>query len=264
MPNVVVIERVTNILPSKKTEEDWSIEDAEKKGLIPKIKMPVPDKMDLREDWWHVGNQLDTGACVGWALADGVIRWYFTKSGKIKETQKLSARYLWMASKELDYDNSRPTSFLEKSGTTLKDALIIATKFGLALEEDLPFIGTLSKVDEDVFFQKTANNRISAFFNLVKGLDKKENVRRWIASKGPVVASLIPDANWDQIPSDGKLEKYNGGIFPTAHAISIVGYYPGGFIVRNSFGTQWGAKGFALVSDAYLDQGFNECYGLIV
>lgn len=41
------------------------------------------------------------------------------------------------------------------------------------------------------------------------------------------------------------------------HAICIVGYRPDGrFIVRNSWGTAWGDKGFAYVSPGYIQAAF--------
>ena len=48
------------------------------------------------------------------------------------------------------------------------------------------------------------------------------------------------------------------------HAVTVVGYRTDGrFIVRNSWGTGWGDKGFAYPSEAYIKAAFfNEGYGV--
>ena len=48
------------------------------------------------------------------------------------------------------------------------------------------------------------------------------------------------------------------------HAIALVGYTPDRFIVRNSWGTGWGDKGFAYASLAYAKDAFTEAYGISV
>ena len=48
------------------------------------------------------------------------------------------------------------------------------------------------------------------------------------------------------------------------HAVSIVGYTQDRFIVRNSWGTSWGDKGFGYASLAYAQDAFTEAYGISV
>jgi C1A family cysteine protease len=50
------------------------------------------------------------------------------------------------------------------------------------------------------------------------------------------------------------------------HAVCVVGYTTDKrFIIRNSWGTLWGDKGFAYASEAYINAGFyNESYGVAV
>jgi C1A family cysteine protease len=46
--------------------------------------------------------------------------------------------------------------------------------------------------------------------------------------------------------------------------VALVGYRAGAFIVRNSWGTGWGDKGFAYASLAYAQDAFTEAYGVEV
>ena len=44
--------------------------------------------------------------------------------------------------------------------------------------------------------------------------------------------------------------------------VALVGYTPDRFIVRNSWGTGWGDKGFGYASLAYAQDAFTEAYGV--
>ena len=122
------VKRILNVVPSRDTERDWSFENAEQAGLLAAAPAATPASKDLREDWWKIGNQESTGSCVGWSAGDGVLRWHFVKAGRLEKNQRLSVRFLWMASKETDQFVTQPTTFIEVAGTSLKAALDVASK----------------------------------------------------------------------------------------------------------------------------------------
>src|SRR5262245_3892599 len=89
--------RILTCLPSPNRERDWGIQAATGAGAVAAQRAQIPTKVDLRDDkWWPIGNQENTGSCVGWATADGVLRWHFTTAGRIAKGDQLSVRYLWM------------------------------------------------------------------------------------------------------------------------------------------------------------------------
>ena len=94
--------RVYNCLESHDQHQDWSLQKAKALGLSAR-KKKIPAAKDLRESWWNIGNQGSTGSCVGWALADSVLRYHFVKSGKLRKHEHISVRYIWMAAKEMDH-----------------------------------------------------------------------------------------------------------------------------------------------------------------
>lgn len=55
-------QHVLNCLPSRNTERDWTFSDARQAGLL--ALDVIPASVDLREDWWAIGNQGTTGALV--------------------------------------------------------------------------------------------------------------------------------------------------------------------------------------------------------
>jgi C1A family cysteine protease len=255
--------RICNLVPSKGTESDWTYDDAVAGGMV-RARATLPESHDLRATWWKVGDQGFTGSCVGWATADGVGRWLMVESGRIKRTQRLSPRFIWMASKERDEFRDRPTSFVEESGTSLKAAMNVARRYGFAMERALPFeVDTAMFTGRENAFYAAASRRRVAYVNL--GLDL-QRWKRWLVNKGPILAGLWVDDAWMSLGADGLLDVWGGGAVYGGHAVCIVGYRKDGrFIVRNSWGTGWGHKGFAYVAPSYLHAGFYpESYGATV
>jgi C1A family cysteine protease len=253
---------IFNCTPSRKTEFDWTTTHAVQAGLIARP-APLPETVDLRASWWSVGDQGDTGSCVGWATCDSLLRWHFVKAKKIEKSDLLSARYLWMAAKETDDDVAMPTTFIEKVGTSIKAALDIARKFGVVLDRDLPFeSGTLYRGDAQTFYARAARLKIAAYINL--GADQSA-WKHWLATEGPILARVTVDETWNTATATkGKLSEFRPDTATGGHAIALVGYTKDAFIVRNSWGRGWGDKGFAYASPAYAKAAITEAYGVSV
>jgi hypothetical protein len=249
-----------NCRPSPKTHEDWTFEVAAEADMVAAA-ATIPPSKDLRADWWKIADQGGTGSCVGWAGADSMMRWHFVKAGRLAKDQLLSPRFVWMASKETDQFTTRPTAFIETEGTSLKTALDVARKFGVVGDSVLPFAsGKLYPGQASTFYAVAAQRKISAYFNLGTNLS---NWRTWIATKGPILTRLDVDQTWDNATATGgNLDDYKPETTRGGHAVAIVGYRPGRFIVRNSWGLGWGDKGFAYPSLAYAQEAFTEAYGV--
>lgn len=249
---------ILNCIPSRETQQDWSFSDAGDAGMLAAA---MPISKDLRESWWKIGDQGSTGSCVGWATADSVLRWHFVKAGRLAQTEPLSTRYLWMASKETDVFVSRPTTFIESDGTSLKAAVDVARNYGVVLDSTLPFAsGKLYQGNANTFYALAAQRRIASYFNLGRDV----NVwKRWLANNGPILTRLDVDSTWYAATENhGKMDTYYPPPSPAGHAVAIVGYTADRFIVRNSWGITWGDKGFAYASYAYATAAFTESYGV--
>lgn len=262
-------ERISDLIfncePSQNTEDDWTIEAAETAHIISdRLPAEYPEEFDLRALWWRVGDQEKTGSCVGWAAADSVFRWHFVKNGRLNENEPLSERFIWMAAKETDEFVNRPTTFIEGSGTSLKAALDVARKFGNVRRDVLPvdrnkvFTGSAN-----AFYIAAAQLKIAAYVNLGRDPD---HWRRWIYENGPILSRLYCDEAFLNAKStQGLLKNYQHPGRVNGHAIALVGYTKAGFIVRNSWGTErWGHNGFALATNDYAQNAFDEAYGVMV
>jgi C1A family cysteine protease len=254
-------QRILNCIPSRNIELDWQFEHATAALLFKTLKK-LPVSIDLREDWWGIGDQGSTGSCVGWAAADSVLRWHFVKANRIGANEQLSTRYIWMAAKETDRIVTFPTSFMEHEGTSLKTALDIARKYGVVKDSILPFkSGQLYAGDSKIFYAEAAKLKISSYFNLGRN---PTNWKNWLSAKGPILTRLNVDDTWDKaFSTKGNLDDYHPKTTRGGHAVALVGYTQDRFIVRNSWGANnWGDKGFGYASVAYAKQAFVEAYGV--
>ena len=254
------IKRILNCLPSPKQENDWTFDTALSVGLTARAAIPL--SKDLREPWWTINDQGSTGSCVGWASADSVLRWHFVKAGRLDKNTLLSPRFQWMASKETDQFITRPTTFIETDGTSLKGALDIARKYGAVPDAILPFAsGKLYPETADKFYALASQLKIASYINLGRDITAWKT---WLANNGPILTRLDVDTTWyNARANNGNLDLYQRPPRPAGHAVALVGYTPDRFIVRNSWGTVlWGKQGFGFASLAYAQAAFTEAYGV--
>lgn len=252
---------VLNCIETVDTKNDWTVEQAEEAGVLDLTSI-LPQQKDLREPWWRVRHQRETGACVGFAAADGVLRWLYVKKGLITDKQQPSPRFIWMANKETDNITAFPTTFIETAGTQTKLALRVALKYGCVLEDDLPMDNGLSPLSTAAFYTKAARFRITSYHNL---RDSHRFWKLWIAYVGPVLTRLGVDETWDKATStNGVLKIYKQNTVRGGHAVCLVGYTRDYFIVRNSWGENWGDNGFGYAHWDYAEKAFTDAYGAVL
>jgi hypothetical protein len=255
--------RILNGVPSKNKENDWTIDLAIEQGLVTTT---FQEKVDLREDWWNIGDQGRTSSCVGWASTDALLRWHLVKSKLIHKHDHLSIRFTWMAAKETDKHTKYAETFIESSGVTLKGGLDVMRKYGAVHERYFKFEHGFVDYAYDTksFYDMASQLKIKGYYRVIN--DDACNVdflRMWISSQGPVIALADIDKNFST-PVDGKLEVYDKNNIDGSHAISIVGYDKDYFIVRNSWGTEYGDGGYVRCSNAYITGAVCEAYGIVI
>jgi len=257
----MIVNRVLNIKPSKGKSKNWKVSQCKSFSIKA---IPLPEEVDLRASWWGVSDQKQTGSCVGQSSVDGVLRYHLVKIGKISKTQKMSTRFVWTASREMDELNHLPTTMIEGEGTTLKAALRVMQDYGCVPEEVLPFnssLGYLGSTEE--FFEIAKNYKIKNYYELSR--NNVLQVKTWLATKGPIFTWLPVNDEFMNCRKVSSILKNTGGADLGGHAVAIVGYKKdGNFIVRNSWGTSWGDNGFAYFDKSYLSRKFQELYGIIL
>jgi hypothetical protein len=265
--------RVLNVAPSPGRGDDHTPAVAlHEEDLRP---IDPPEQLDLRAPWYTVGDQHKTGSCVGWALADSVMWRQLVRAGRLDEEDRLSPRYMWMAAKEMRAKLTEaeggadwhPTTFLEQGMTDVKSALDVARIFGAALEDDLPFDGDLYPGGIEHFYESAEQRRITHYYRLDPADEPPaswfDHWRRWIHQHGPVLIVVGVDRNFGE-NAPAPLDVLDFDSVSEKHAAALVGYEPGAFIVRSSWGPDWGENGYKVASETFLDQATVESYGVVI
>jgi hypothetical protein len=222
----------------------------------------LPDAVDLRRPWHPISDQGETASCVGSAVADSCLRWHLVEAGQLAPDQKLSARYVWMSAKETDQREEYPSTFLEYDGTSLKAGLDVVRKWGVPLEEELPWEGGLATIPPAEFNKSARRRRIMAYYNLQQEEDRIHEWRKWLHQSGPVLVLIAQDTNFHVCTGD--LTEFAADTVNGSHAAALVGYTPDHFLLRSSWGTDWGDEGYARLGLDYAEQAVIESYGVMI
>jgi hypothetical protein len=257
------------------TELNWGIKAAE----IFKVYKPNkshPDAHNNHVKSWNVQDQGPAAACVGFAVADGILRYLMAKHSVhgFKFSDRFSTRFLWMAAKETDAIHSYPTSFMENEGTTIRNALHFIHKMGCVREHIFPEKHKVTLHSRETLTEEAKPYIVSGYFNLcwpsigpneVKDLPE-ELLKKWLHQVGPIVLHIYTDDSWRNLSAE-LLDTYDVADHKPSyhHAVCLVGYTKEGhFIIRNSKGPKWGQDGFAIVTYEYLLCTVREAIGAAV
>lgn len=212
--------------------------DTRDHSFAPKLSLAsLPPRVDLRGNCSPVEDQGDIGSCTGNAIAS-VIEYLYRKA---KRTVDVSRLFIYYEERLLEgtvgYD----------SGAYIRDGIKVVYKKGAPLETLWPYNERKFAYKPPQFAYIDALNRKAisyqrcADFNAVKAA---------VAQGYPVVIGfdVYESFESDIVASTGQMpypnvatEQLLGG-----HAVAIVGYddTTQKFIVRNSWGTGWGDRGY--------------------
>lgn len=201
---------------------------------------PAPQRpvVDLREWDSRVEDQKTLGSCVGHAIA-GAYELILNRNYPNLYTE-LSALYV--------YYNARIEESMTDidSGATIRDGIRGVKHYGICSEELWPY--DVTKFNERPSLAAYADGRRRTLENYRRLWDTQAIVRA-VNNNRPVVIGmsvyngffdLNPDNSTVELPED-KIKDYFG-----EHAVYIVGYDQEKemFLCKNSFGTEWGDRGY--------------------
>ncbi|MBC7545450.1 MAG: C1 family peptidase [Candidatus Sericytochromatia bacterium] len=222
------------------------------------VKANLPERVDLRPGCSPISNQGQSSACVAFATVDGLGEYLAAKQGRRAD---LSPRYIWNLTRHQE------KTLDQNEGTYPVDAMKIVDNLGMALETDFPtfspavtedpvkFMPLVTERPTPAHIAKAKKNRL---FTGWKAIDTVHAMRQSIANGMPVVFAIdcypsMSEGNTSGvIPMPKANEESEGG-----HAILCVGYDNAKrqFIFRNSWGTEWGDKGYGYLPFDYMKSG---------
>jgi hypothetical protein len=243
----------------------------------------VPDSVDLRDRPYlpsitvipaeqlepsvniPVLNQQETNACTGFALASVV---YHLQLAAKREPAEYEVSPFMLYSMARRYDEF-PGSPTADTGSSLRGAMKGWYKHGVCAAKlwktvDMPKPITADKDAADDWWLDAVRRPLGAYYRV----DARSVTDMQIALNEIKVlyASAVAHGGWDKGLNVRLKKKSDFWIIPHqkalasdgAHAFAIVGYTRDGFIVHNSWDTNWGSNGRAILTyDDWIENGMD-------
>jgi len=209
----------------------------------------LPASVDLRSGFPAPYDQGELGSCTGNAIAGAI------QFGRRKQKQKPD----FTPSRLFIYYNERviESTVNVDSGAQIRDGIKSAVNSGVCNEKTWPYVITkftskppAAAFTEAMKYQVTSYSRLTQTLNQLKGC---------LASGYPFVFGFTVYDSFESpevarsgvVAMPGPAEKVVGG-----HAVVGVGYDEASqrFLVRNSWGPEWGQKGHFTIPYAYLTE----------
>ena len=213
-------------------------------NIAPQVKLPP--KVDLRNEDSPIENQGRLGSCTANALA-----------GNLQFLEKISGQTYKDVSRLFIYYNERAIEGTVgvDSGAMIRDGIKVLAKYGVCPESSWPYdIAKFTRKPSAACYKEGLKRRITSYLRL-QTLGETLNC---LAQGFPFVFGFTVYESFESIkvaqtgiaPMPKKSERALGG-----HAVMAVGYdqKQKRFIVRNSWGSQWGQAGYFTIPYAYIE-----------
>lgn len=200
---------------------------------VPEI---LPNSIDLRDKCPPIYDQGSLGSCTANAVV-GAYQ-YLNKS--------------LLGSRLFLYYNTR---FLDKTlhydaGSTITQTINAARRFGICPETNWKYIPSRFKSRPNINAYTAANkNKILEYEQIMPTISQ---LKACLAEGYPFICGILVYSSFmsnksGHVPLPKPGEEILGG-----HAVVCVGYNKDGWIMRNSWGTKWGDKGYFYLPFSYL------------
>ncbi len=214
----------------------------------PLLRFPkgLPTAVDLRSDCPPVYDQGQLGSCTANAIA-----------GAIEFDQRKQGLAAFVPSRLFIYYNERTIEGTvgQDSGAQIRDGIKSVAQLGAPPETDWPYdITKFSSPPPDTAFLSAKQDIVTSYSAVAQDLMQMQGC---LASGYPFVFGFSVYESFESadvaatgvVPMPASGERLMGG-----HAVLAVGYDDSkrSFIVRNSWGADWGVKGYCFMPYEYL------------
>lgn len=249
-------------IPDVPDARDYTPDTPAVKSLLVKKPSSLPSKTDLREWCSPVFNQGDIGSCTANAAA-GMVEYYRKRA--LGKEGAVSRLFIYKATRDLMQTKG-------DSGGYIRTTMGSLALFGCPPEKYWDYEENIDKAPPAFCYSYALNYQAITYFRLDEkavGIPSKEKdatlleVKSTLASFMPAmfgftVYESIRGAQGGRIPYPARGESVLGG-----HAVLAVGYddsmkigsCTGAFIIRNSWGDEWGENGYGYLPYEYLLSG---------
>ena len=214
-------------------------------GAVHPVPAELPRAVDLRPRCSPVEDQGALGSCTGNALVGG-LEFLERKDGV--QFVNLSRLFVYYNERVLEHTAK------EDAGAMLRDGIKTLARQGVCTEKKWPYvIAKFAAKPSAACYQEALGHQITSYARL----ESRDEMRACLAAGFPFVFGFTVYESFESaqvartgvVPMPGRIERTVGG-----HAVLAVGYDDARktFLVRNSWGTGWGMKGYFTMPYAYL------------
>lgn len=202
---------------------------------------------DLRSSFTSIKSQGPVGACASFAFTS-VYEYILNKNGKLTESD-LSERFLYY------YTRKRMGTLDSDSGTNMYDAGKTLETEGICSEELCPYSYDFEEHKVQPSAQADTDGQTRRVAEIKNVNIKEDDIKSALVEGYPVIISLHLHESFNKIGTDGFVRCPDESDPAVGwHAMVIVGFSDKDrvFIVRNSWGIDFGDKGYCYVPYSYV------------
>ncbi len=214
-------------------------------GAVSKVPKKLPPAVDLRAQCSPIEDQGQLGSCTGNALA-GAVEFLERKDGVA--FQDVSRLFIYYNERVIEHTVN------QDAGAMIRDGIKTLVNQGTCSEKSWPYVvSRFAKKPGSACFKEAARHRVSVYARI----DTVDQMRACLAAGYPFVFGFTVYESFESqqvaksgvVPMPKPKEKVLGG-----HAVLGVGYNDKQkrFLVRNSWSTDWGMKGYFTIPYDYL------------
>lgn len=229
----------------------------------------LPSSIDLSAQMPPVGNQGRQNSCVAWATGYAIKSYLLKNKGQSTEYDPPFAggKGNFVFSPAFIYNQQNGG---EDKGLYYYKTMEFLKSNGVAPWSSMPY------TDKDYLSQPSKESKQEALKYKIKSFSRlnyknPDEIKRVLAGKNVVMVGMIIDDAFYKLKGSAVYDA-NGGQSYGGHAMTIVGYddnkksksgKKGAFKLQNSWGTNWGDKGYGWVSYSILAKVGQETYAII-
>lgn len=215
-------------------------------SAVRRVPVRLPRSVDLRPWCSPIEDQAALGSCTGNALA-GAVEFLEKKDG-VTRLVDVSRLFIYYNERVIEHTVG------EDSGAMIRDGIKTLVKQGVCSEVKWPYVFSRFRTKPSrACYREARNHQVTAYARL----ETVDEMRACLVETFPFVFGFSVYESFESrevastgvVPMPRAKEKLLGG-----HAVLAVGYDDRNrrFLVRNSWGTGWGMKGYFTIPYAYL------------
>jgi C1A family cysteine protease len=214
----------------------------------------LPMAVRLEEQIVSILDQGGLGSCAANALVQAIRAGRIQRGTPLEKTTLASRLYLYYMARAMDGDTQTD------EGTYFRSLLGAAQRVGYPAERFWPYDDGPNrfKVQPDVSAVRAAFDQIAGFtyHKLTSiGVQRSYDLRSLLAARYTILfGTKVSERFRDYGPSSAPLDPPGSGdVVLGGHGLLLTGYGRGYFEGVNSWGTDWGRKGWFQITDAYIE-----------